>query len=381
MHSKKKDKPTTFNRLILVGNGFDLAAGIKSSYVDFLNFIHRKALTEALSNGAMKFQNGLISVNVQFRIDDNQSKKIIDALNNSELLFQINQIAKANGLQIEIVSPFLKKLIDEFQKKNWVDIESLYYKELRILYDNYQKAIEKYKDQIIKRTKSLNSQIGYLETELNEFIRQSQTSFVYNSTNPGEIGELFDSAFSGLESRPKVDKTKLPDTIEAPKTILFLNFNYTGIISEMRRQRKSPSLEIHIHGSVSCPVNTIIFGYGDDTSSTHRDMELTEEDEFLKKIKSFQYNRTDNYHQLLSFLDSDYFEVFIWGHSCGLSDKTMLSTIFEHDNCLSIKNFNHKGIEGHVKKGMAIARHFNDKKKMRDRLLNFDQKAKMPSAK
>ncbi|MBK6364090.1 MAG: hypothetical protein IPF52_11590 [Saprospiraceae bacterium] len=55
-------------------------------------------------------------------------------------------------------------------------------------------------------------------------------------------------------------------------------------------------------------------------------------------IKSFDYFKTDNYSKLLAFLESE-FDVYIMGHSCGLSDRTLLSTIFEHENCRKIKIF------------------------------------------
>jgi hypothetical protein len=95
-------------------------------------------------------------------------------------------------------------------------------------------------------------------------------------------------------------------------------------------------------------------------------------------IKSFQYPKTDNYHKLLSFIEANDFEVFVVGHSCGLSDRTLLKTIFEHDKCLCIKTFHYKGEEEDFYKRIEISRHFSDKQKMRLRLLPFDQNATIP---
>ena len=65
------------------------------------------------------------------------------------------------------------------------------------------------------------------------------------------------------------------------------------------------------------------------------------------------------------------------GHSCGLSDRTLLNTIFEHENCRSIKVFYHEweNDEGQKKDNFTeitqnISRHFNDKKEMRAKLVN-----------
>ena len=51
----------------------------------------------------------------------------------------------------------------------------------------------------------------------------------------------------------------------------------------------------------------------------------------------------------------------------------MLNTIFEHDNCKSIKPFNHlkkDGTDNYTEIVQNISRNFNDKKKYRDRVVN-----------
>ena len=100
--------------------------------------------------------------------------------------------------------------------------------------------------------------------------------------------------------------------------------------------------------------------------------------ELLKKIKSFQYPRTHNYHNLLNYLEVSEFDVFIMGHSCGLSDRTLLKTIFEHPNCLAIQVFHYQGENEHFYKRIEISRHFNNKVLMRERVLPYDQFASIP---
>lgn len=41
-------------------------------------------------------------------------------------------------------------------------------------------------------------------------------------------------------------------------------------------------------------------------------------------MKTYWYLRTNNYQKLIDFVSSNDFEVYIMGHSCGLSDKTLL---------------------------------------------------------
>lgn len=66
------------------------------------------------------------------------------------------------------------------------------------------------------------------------------------------------------------------------------------------------------------------------------------------------------------------------GHSCGLSDRTMLKEIFEHKNCKSILIHYHKwGSDTHendyVNKTYEISRHFTDKGMMRKKVVSFEK--------
>ena len=69
-------------------------------------------------------------------------------------------------------------------------------------------------------------------------------------------------------------------------------------------------------------------------------------EDFLLMLNPFWYFQTSNYHDLVRFIESNIFQVFILGHSCGLSDRTMLNMIFEHDHCKSIKLFYHERSDG-----------------------------------
>ena len=90
-------------------------------------------------------------------------------------------------------------------------------------------------------------------------------------------------------------------------------------------------------------------------------------------MKSTKYLEADNYRKLLSYIDSAPFQIYIMGHSCGNSDRTLLNTLFEHDNCVSIKPFFHRkddGSDNYLDIVQNISRNFTDMKKMRDRVVN-----------
>jgi hypothetical protein len=61
------------------------------------------------------------------------------------------------------------------------------------------------------------------------------------------------------------------------------------------------------------------------------------------------------------------------GHSCGLSDRTLLNTLFEHENCVSIKVFYHQETEtkdNYSDVVRNISRNFNNKAVMREKVVN-----------
>ena len=129
----------------------------------------------------------------------------------------------------------------------------------------------------------------------------------------------------------------------------------------------------HIHGNLENP-NSVIFGYGDELDEHYRKIVNTNENSFLLNIKSIKYLELDNYRNLLQFMESDNYQIYIMGHSCGNSDRTLLNKLFEHPNCVSIKPFyyldkvNNK--DNYTDIVQNISRNFTDMNLMRDRVVN-----------
>ena len=107
-------------------------------------------------------------------------------------------------------------------------------------------------------------------------------------------------------------------------------------------------------------------------------MEEMNDNRFFKYIKSFHYFKNSCYRKLIRFLDSNDFQVCIYGHSCGLSDRVMLNEIFEHNNCKSIKIYFYKDENDFINKTMEISRHFNDNQSMRKKITEFNLKNEIP---
>ena len=139
----------------------------------------------------------------------------------------------------------------------------------------------------------------------------------------------------------------------------------------------------NIHGTLDLP-QSIIFGYGDELDSDFKKLQNMNDNECMRHIKSIRYLESDSYRKMLEFVESDSFQIIIMGHSCGLSDRTLLNTLFEHKNCVSIKPFYHKkddGSDNYLDIVQNISRNFTEMKKMRDRVVNKTYCEPLPQVK
>lgn len=289
------------NKLVIIGNGFDLAHGLKTSYTDFIKTITAELIKEN--------------------------------------------------------SRFYHVLIENNKFLNWVDIESEYYRQLTKIYKDaiYYDYYNSDKSSLLE----LNRHFNFLKNRLETYLAQVDYSVVNQ-----HINNLFQLSYSvGFDSET------------GNKKVHFLNFNYTNTLDKYIGKYLNHEVN-YIHGQLNNPANPIIFGYGDETDEYYKKFEDLNINEFLAHFKSFGYFRTPNYRNLLSFINSERYDVEILGHSCGLSDRVMLSTIFEHDNCHTIKIHYYKWGAGmnendFTSKTQEISRHFKDKAKMRDRIVDF----------
>lgn len=371
------------NRLILIGNGFDLAHGLKTNYHDFILDYLKGCIDLAFNNPNIslnqskiieRYSDELLSIgfsslpNIQF---DKVSTKtgMLNRINESKSVIQLLNYIQSYEIKIDYRgSGFVNLLFNECVVKNWVDIESLYYEELkkRLLQYNKNKDYDGNVSGVIGNLKHLNNQLEFLKNKLEDYLLKIEKE------NKSKINSLSDLIHHWLNKNTFIDKSD---------HLLILNFNYTAT---PKKYLKVGDEIINIHGELNSDKNPIIFGYGDDVDKNYIEIEDLNENEFFKHIKSFDYFKTSNYHGLLKFIDGtmkrEYhkqFEVYIMGHSCGLSDRTMLSTIFENPNCEKIKIFYHT-IEDYRNKTYEISRHFKDKAALRKKIVPFPECEPMP---
>lgn len=165
-----------------------------------------------------------------------------------------------------------------------------------------------------------------------------------------------------------------PLLLRLPHRVMLLDFNYTNTCNLYNNHITE---HVQIHGNIDDP-QSIIFGYGDELDDKFKELKAHKNNACLSHVKSIRYLEAPNYRQMLSFIESEPFQVLIMGHSCGNSDRTLLNTIFEHPNCVSIKPYYYikdkkKGTNNYIELVQHISRNFNDMKLMRDRVVNKTQ--------
>lgn len=378
------------NRLVIIGNGFDLAHGLPTSYKEFMNNYWQDILkmsknSDNYEDNLFSLKLNMVSIGIQGRNEFYKDVKCYKTL---------TQFAERNKkyCTIEFKNKFFFYLSDVALVENWVDIENLYYLILKekakgnstihnYPWDIYQlneefeqikKLLEKYLSDNI-----LNSfQLGNFNDPRGESYKFSEViKPISIFSNEDKILEEFSNE-DHAEIKSQLNKEKLGMT---ESKLFFLNFNYTPTLYRYLHNGKyNDKVETSInfiHGEIgNINENKINFGFGDEMDDDYKIIENLDDNEYLKNFKSFQYSQNSNYKKLLDFVESDQkFQVYIMGHSCGLSDRTLLNTIFEHNNCRSIKIFYHlkkDGTDNYTEITQNISRHFNKKKLMREKIVN-----------
>ncbi len=380
------------NKLIIVGNGFDVHCGLPSRYSDFIKWLILSSIN--IERNDYYFANELIEIRCDRLSYGINLKKVSTLYELVKHLFDSKVIIKNMEtfnfhigdlmfqLTFEIKSDLLEQLLKHQIDKNWVDIEMIYYKNLKSLLNKLNNPNLKpgfNESDLVKINEDLNFLKSYLGIYLKEIINKGNVPYDFNYCAEGGIETI------KIIDKFHIDRLKEEDFEDQSKRIIkfnnitFLNFNYTGLPYQLQRGHYN---NIDIHGSLSQRNNPPVFGFGDEIDSDYLEMEKTNINDFLTHIKSFAYFHNANYKELIDFIDSDSYVVYIWGHSCGLSDRTLLNMIFEHDNCAAIKPYYWKrgsDNDNYTEITQNISRHFRNKLKMRNRVINKEHCSELGS--
>ncbi len=369
------------NAILIIGNGFDLAHDMPTSYNDFANYY-----IEVITNKLIScFNNNNFNPN-KFFFDDkfsqyfdyeisgmayrlgqhglgdipneikNISAKLYKIYLDNNFTFQdvqkpVIKLFKSEKKAIKYIikNKFLGKLYNN-EYKNWFDIEQSYFFELEYLL----------KKNNLNQVKQLNNELEQIKKYLKKYLTNIKPKYSNNIEN-----------FFGTYFLRKMN-------------IYVINFNYTNTFDSYTNsfrynleQGYFTNIDTnHIHGTLK---EDIIFGYGDDTNNKYQEIKNKDEDEYLKNFKTTSYLMNNRYFDILSKLEDfkDY-ETYVIGHSLGRTDKTLLKEIFDNEKCLNIHLFKRNDIEeDESKKSYTslinnISRILDNEKDVRRKVLSFD---------
>lgn len=432
------------NRIVLIGNGFDLAHGLPTRYEDFINDYWKGFMNYCISKDVCDIYGNYQYDDCIKLVFERQGDTLSQHLPNgdnpyntpnktpvsyNELKeFKDKYYKQYQNIQFNIDNKFLTHLLKiSTENKSWVDIENEYYKFLI-----YQFDTTKYNGYYYGDINTLNSDYHHIKEKLNEYLaniiketeiqpfeqiqeiiyslmvlkdftdigkesleeEENQKFIRYQqgiktgryprlSKDPHPILSTYDN-YSGKKLKEVILSDFKKEGVSTeyfdlkPAEILFLNFNYTDAEKYYSSNENFEIETIHIHGELNNPKNPIIFGYGDELEENYIKLENLNDNAYLENIKSINYQETDNYKRMLNFIDSNKYQIIILGHSCGNSDRTLLNTLFEHENCVSIKPYYYQYKDkktGEIKDNYSdivrnISRCFTDKKSMRDKVVN-----------
>jgi hypothetical protein len=301
----------------------------------------------------------------------------------------------------------------DVKHQNWVDIERIYY---RLLCDSLKENSE-------VTPSELNHQLAVLTEKLQEYLNEIQNKAVREFEKkkgiqmkifePIRMQDISIKALADIKKyfQERCGSTHLLDLLEdyqrlglhkqwglevlrinfetdhsiymerddqynfktLPENILMVNFNYTALADlYIPNNYQKLITSNHIHGTLA-NLPSIIFGYGDEMDKHYKELEEFHNNEYLNNVKSIKYLESKKYRELLDFVESAPYQIYIMGHSCGNSDRTLLNTLFEHENCVSIKPFYYikeDGTDNFTELVQNISRNFKDKQALRDKVVN-----------
>ena len=165
------------NRLVIIGNGFDMAHGLKTSYMDFINWYWDQRVNSLLTNNTDTSEDCLCSLVIK------NSSWHLFSFQNSFFYKDIYHKERYSGFEIiqeilkhpEVFSikycPLFENILQSIETKGWVDIENDYYQLLKDCATNVDSN---------ETVSELNMQLAFLQTKLVEYLQTIETDVFRN---------------------------------------------------------------------------------------------------------------------------------------------------------------------------------------------------------
>ena len=229
------------NRLVIIGNGFDIAHGLKTSYTDFINWYWEKRLNALLTENSAVSGDCLCKLEIKNTTECPNwfnffySHSFRDLLTGkwkyppSDIIGGIKE--KTNDFSVKC-SFFFETILQSIETRGWVDIENDYYQLLKRCSESKDCGYT---------VKELNMQLGFLQEKLIEYLGSIGTNRYKKELHNAMI-EFFDPKDFSTEGKKKAlenmgledaNLEEIQNNFEEqkklrPERIMLLSFNYTS---------------------------------------------------------------------------------------------------------------------------------------------------------
>lgn len=291
-------------KILIVGNGFDLAHQLPTRYSDFLS----------------EMQN---------------DSKFHKYLQNNQLNKKFNK--SLNGILI--------KHLKNNTKNGWIDFEN----EMRMIIDAtcvFRTLLKKYTDIETKKISYIMEKeiIKELPPFILYFIYSRKKGFIY-TWNDETLNKLFYDVFDQISLFIQLFKEYIlwishetePNKIKFFNNLKIdhlLSFNYTDTFIRLYNDELEEENICYVHGKVSDNIDEgIVMGVGSDFYDANIHEEFLEFFKFFQRYKFSTDNKYLNWiHDINTLPHTEKNKVIIYGHSLDPTDRDILRTFFEANN-------------------------------------------------
>ena len=177
------------NRLVLIGNGFDLAHKLPTSYADFINWYLEKRYDNLLETHNDISEDPLLTIRYQWQ--EAISTYVVNQVRNNLTFGKLSKRQRMDWIMgncdefDSMPSPLFKRILLNYDNKNWEGIEQDYYDILK----EYAFRDSK-KNSTPPPIKALNQQLRCLQEWLVEYLTE------VCSQKPDKIASIDDAIYA-----------------------------------------------------------------------------------------------------------------------------------------------------------------------------------------
>ncbi|WP_053071153.1 AbiH family protein [Clostridium botulinum] len=322
--------------ILVIGNGFDLAHGLPTTYMDFLIFLdlmkykYKHQYDSCFKNNYSNKVQVISDYIDQYLNNDSKRDEIINELKD----------LSSNNFWIEYF--FSNDIVKEYKDKGWIDFELEISKFIQTM-SRLKKESNKYNKEDLSELKPLD----YVTNDVNEIlIKLYEDNFITLTVYKFEdtITRLEDD-LNDLIRCLEIYLTCIVEKIQInikPRSMQFtcdkvLSFNYTNTYKRMYDDDERNIEYNYIHGKADInrdsSINNMVLGIDEFLNETERNIDV----DFIRFKKYFQrvHKETGSkYRKWLRreiFNDNHSINIKIFGHSLDVTDKDIIKELIENE--------------------------------------------------